>query len=408
MSDATSPAEQIRGLRRQQQWTQEELAERAGLSVTTIKKAECRDPGKTVTTATLHAIARALDVTTTELYADRPPAPMLEAEPDHQALARLRAAIAPPATLDGTPLPLPSDGPVDLEAIRARVQRAEAVYRADRYDDVAEALPAMLADAHRAVAEEDSDEAYRTRSLVLQMAGRYLTQVRQIDLALTPLGAAVRDAAHAGDRVSACNAVDGQGWALTRQGRLAEAERLSTVTADEMEPRSIRHAAPDELAAWGHILFRASAAAIRDNAADRARELLRAAESAAAALGRETDCWATFGPLTTAQKSIEFSLLEGKPDHVLRDAERLPRVQDVGDVTPINWERHRLDVASAKLATRDPEGATGVLTGVLHRAPHWLQRQRSAYETVQGILATRPRRPTEEMAALATHLGVAA
>ena len=33
--------------------------------------------------------------------------------------------------------------------------------------------------------------------------------------------------------------ISGQGWALTRQGRLDEAERLSVVTADELEPRSL-------------------------------------------------------------------------------------------------------------------------------------------------------------------------
>lgn len=399
----------IRGLRKQKRWSQEQLAEAASLSVTTIKKAENPHRRGEITTGTLHAIATALGTTTTDLYTDRAPASTPGDTDDDQVLARLRAAISPPVGIDGTPiLPEPDvDGPVDLGALHATVSRLEILYRADRYDDVAAALPALVGDGHRAVAELDTDEAYRARAAALQMAGRYLTQTRQIADALAALRASIRDAAQAGDRTLAAIGISGQGWALTRQGRLDEAERLSVVTADELEPRSLRKADPAELAAWGDLLFRAASAAVRNGGHDRARELLSVAGSAASALRQETKCWATFGPLTVAQKGAEFALIEGKPDHTLRMAEQLPRVQDVGDVTPINWERHRLDVAEALVLTRDPEQATHVLSGVLHRSPEWLKRQASARHTIHTILESR-RTPTEEMVALATHMGVAA
>lgn len=405
MDDAAVRAGRVRGLRRQLRWSQERLAEEAGLSVTTIKKAES-GRGE-VTTATLHAIARALGTTTNELYADRAHVPMLAAEPDHQGMARLRAAIAPPVGITGAPIGVVASGPVDLASIDSAIVRIEMSYRDDWYDDVAEALPGVLACAHHAVAELDSDDAHRVRSRALQMAGRFLTQVRQFDLALAALHASIRDAARAGDRTLAAVAVNGQGWALTRQGRLAECEQLCTVTADEIEPR-LSGASPDELAAWGNLLFRASAAAVRNNRHDRGRELLRIASAAASALGREHDSWATFGPLTVALKSAEYDLIAGKPDLTLRAAERLPDAREVGDVTPINRHRHLLDVAHASLLTRDVDRATGVLTAVLRRAPEWLRRQRSAYEIVHEALKTRPKKPTEEMAALAAHLGVAA
>ncbi|MDA0564803.1 helix-turn-helix transcriptional regulator [Streptomonospora sp. S1-112] len=399
----------IRKLRTGRGWSQEELAEAAGLSVTTIKKAEADPPRGEVTTGTLHAIATALGVDTVALYVDRAPRPHLEAEPDYQAMARMRSAIAPPLKIDGTPIiEAADDGEIDLPAIRRGIDRVQAMYGANRYDDVALDLPPLIHQAHRAVAELDSDEAYRTRSYAMQMAGRYLTQVRQISDALTALRASIQDAATAGDRFAAACAISGQGWALTRQGRLDEAERLCTLTADELEPQSIRKASPAELAAWGHLLFRGAAAAVRNNGHDRADELMRVADSAAAALGKETPCWATFGPLTVAHKRIEFSLLKGKPDHTLRMSERLPDVAQVGQVTPINWERHRLDVARALVLTRDPEQSTHVLTGIKDRAPEWLRRQRSAYDTVTAILESRPRRPTEEMVALASHLGISA
>ncbi|MGH3663778.1 MAG: hypothetical protein ACRDTQ_18225, partial [Micromonosporaceae bacterium] len=107
-------------------------------------------------------------------------------------------------------------------------------------------------------------------------------------------------------------------------------------------------------------------------------------------------------------KSAEYDLISGKPDLTLRAAEQLPDAREVGDVTPVNRNRHLLDVAHASLLTGDVDRATTVLTTVLQRAPEWLRRQRSAYEIVRATLKTRPKRPTEEMAALASHLGVAA
>ncbi len=67
--EAAVRAGRICGLRRQLRWSQERLAEEAGVSVTTIKKTES-GRGE-VTTATLHAIARAFGTTTNDLYSER-------------------------------------------------------------------------------------------------------------------------------------------------------------------------------------------------------------------------------------------------------------------------------------------------------------------------------------------------
>ncbi|MBB6118164.1 helix-turn-helix domain-containing protein [Nocardiopsis algeriensis] len=395
----------IRALRKQQGMSQEELAEAAGLGVTTIKKAENPNRGGELTTGTLHSIAQALGVTTTELYADRAPMPGLEEAGDDQVLARLRSAIAPPVGLSGTPMVEDLDQPVDLEMLERDVARARTLYHADDYDAVAQALPTILTQAHLAVAEFATDQAYRTRALALRMAGAYLTQVRQIDLALVALRACIQDAAKAGDQMLASTAVSGQGWALTRQGRLDECERLCVTVADAIEPQSMRKAAPAELAAWGHLLFRAAAAAVRNNSHDRARDLMGVAGAAASALGRETPCWSTFGPLTVAVKNAEFALLEGHPDRTLAEADRMPRIVDVGNISQINWERHRLDIATALAQTGELEHSTHVLTGVRERSPQWIRRQRSAYETLE-LLFDRSRRPSDSMVALASHMGM--
>ncbi|MFG2720807.1 hypothetical protein ACGFW5_21285 [Streptomyces sp. NPDC048416] len=60
----------------------------------------------------------------------------------------------------------------------------------------------------------------------MQLAARYLTQVRQYDLAYTALAGAITDARRAGDTLTGRSGVIGMCWLLLRQGRLDEA-RLS-------------------------------------------------------------------------------------------------------------------------------------------------------------------------------------
>lgn len=404
MNEANT-AQGIRALRRQRRLSQEQLAELAGLSVTTIKKAEA---GRGyVSGRTLHAIAQALEVSTQDLYDTKPTVPNLRDEGDQRSLAAIRAAISPPVGLDGNPVVNCPSQPVTLSGISQEIARIDRDYQADRYGEVASALPQLLHSAHQAVAELDSSEAYRVRAQAYQAASRYLIQNRQLDLALTALASSIRDAAHVGDQTLAAVAINGQGWALMRQGRLEEAERVCVATADEIEPR-VSTASADELAAWGNLLFRAGAAAIRNNHHDRAWDLLRVAASAAAALGREHISWGSIGPMTIALKSAEFQLVVGKPDLMLREAERLPDARKVGRVTPLNWNRHRLDKAEALALLGEPEQAIGELTGVMQAAPEWLRRQQQAYRTVSTIVAKRPRTLSPEMATLAAHLGVAA
>lgn len=234
------------------------------------------------------------------------------------------------------------------------------------------------------------------------MAGRYLTQVRQLDLALIALHASIQDAARAGDRTLAAISINGQGWALVRQGRLSEAEQLCVRTADEIEPR-VSTATVDELAAWGNLLFRASSAAIRNNRRDRARDLLRVASSAASALGREHESWATFGPMTVALKSAEYELVAGTRFAAARRRSP-PRSARGGPGHPVELASPQLDVAEALVITHDVDGATDVL----EQAPEWLRRQQQAYRIIADIATNRPKKLTEPMARLASHLGVAA
>jgi hypothetical protein len=158
----------------------------------------------------------------------------------------------------------------------------------------------------------------------LQLTGWLLTQTRQFDAAEEALERALD---YAPDRVQAATTVSTMCWLLLRRGRLAQARDLATQWADQTEPRMSK-ATSAELSAWGWLLLRASAAAIRDAREGEADDTLRYARTAAVAMGREyapkNDFLQTFGPLTVELKHAENAMINDKPDLVLQLAERVP------------------------------------------------------------------------------------
>ncbi|MDA0564801.1 helix-turn-helix domain-containing protein [Streptomonospora sp. S1-112] len=374
MDDGPTDA-RLADLRRFRGLTQEGLAERADVSLGVVKKIEA---GGAARIETYHKLARALGVRTSRLFEPAGPQQNVHADEDKIDLLPMRQAISPPVTLSGKPDLGPADGEPNLDHLRESARAVALAYHRDHYPRTAELLPHLIRSAHGAVEHYDTgverEQALTVRSEVLQMAGRYLTQVRAYDLAHMALRDAVRDAVSIGDRLNAASGIIGQAWVLLRQGRLDEAEDLASRTADEVEPR-LPQASREELAAWGWLLLRASAAAARNNRPSEARELVAAARAAGTALGEEVTehlrGWGTFGPLTVDLKAIENEMVADRPDRVLAMSDRLP--QGVGRATSDNWNRHRLDVAAAHAQLRHGDEATRLLVEMRWQAPEWMR-----------------------------------
>ncbi|MFF7140142.1 hypothetical protein ACFZB5_02730 [Streptomyces nodosus] len=232
-----------------------------------------------------------------------------------------------------------------------------------------------------------------------------MTQTRQFDAADLALERALDDAA---DRVQGAATVSVQCWLLLRRGRLAEARALAVEWADEVEPRMSR-ATPTELSAWGWLLLRVSAAAIRDNRPGEAGDALRLARSAAVALGEECtpegDFLRTFGPVTVALKRTENAMVAGRPDEVLSLAAKIPA--DSLKPTSNNRNRHLLDVAGAQTQLRQYAEAVDTFNKIRAGSPQWLPNQRYARDILVRIVSGR-RTLTPEMRELAdlVHLPV--
>ncbi|OSZ58657.1 transcriptional regulator, partial [Streptomyces pharetrae CZA14] len=166
---------------------------------------------------TYHALARALRVRTSALFDPGAPHSRTRDDADKVDLMPLRQAITPPLAASGRLLLADTVDPEpDIGNLRATATALATSYYSDDYGRIAQFLPALVNSARLAVDHYDNGphhtEALQLRSDVLQMAGRYLTQVRAYDLAHTALRDALLDAANAGDRARAAAAVYLQGW----------------------------------------------------------------------------------------------------------------------------------------------------------------------------------------------------
>ncbi|MEV5707271.1 helix-turn-helix transcriptional regulator [Actinoallomurus sp. NPDC052274] len=400
-------ADRVRELRRRRGQSQEELAEVSGVSYAVIKKIE---QGGNVRMETLHKIAKAFGVVTVYLVAPSSPEPT-EAAVDDLVLAEMRSAIHPPVSITGHPIfGLTEAGAPDLAGLRRAVNNVATAYHADRYDDLAGAMPALVRSAHHHVEAFDTgdeqNEAVRLRADITGLAGRYLIQIRAHDLALIALQTSLRDAIKIGDTPLAAAAVSSQAWAMLRQGRLGEAEQLCVKTADEIEPK-MSTATPDQLSSWGWLLARAAAAASRNNRPREAREYAAVARTAGARLEHEHEDLAghhNFGPVSAAVMGPEIEILADQPDAALRLANQIPR--DAGRANTSTWNRHLLDVANAHVATGNADKATDIMDALRRQHPEWLRYQQYGRDVTRSILSKRPRMPNEAQRQLAEFMNV--
>jgi len=378
----TTPGGRVQSVRKRRGLTQRELARASGLSLATIRAIE-QDTGTHPRVATLHAIAGALKVTTSDLMTPGRP------EPDPvgaDAWDDVRDALYRPGTAHGE------------DVTEAGVLRALDACLPDladnRYGRVRAVLPGLIRESASL-----GGDGRTARSRVLNTTAWILTQTRQWDDALTAARLA-REAAP--DRLDAAAAVSTTCWCLLRQGRLGEAGTLAAQWADDLEPRFSSATIP-ELAAWGKILLYVNNAAVRDNQPDTAEDALSLARAAAGRIGREVQTDAsttrTFGPASVAMIAGETAAITGRPDRVLAIAAQLPRT-GLLHAQSASRRRHLLDVASAHAMTRDYGEAVTVMDCLRREAPEWLAQQRYARDILTGIIERR-RRLTDTMRVLA-------
>ena len=330
-------------------------------------------------------------------------------------LLALRQVLTPVIGFDGAvSLGANVTGSVREADLRASLSEAVRLYHADDFDAVATILPKMIRQSHWLVSHGSDDERVsllRLRAEIFQLAGWFLTQVRQYDLAYSAIRDAIGDAIATGDSLTAASGAISQAWLFIRQGRFGDAESLARITASQIEPR-ISTATDAELSAWGWLLLRGSAAAIRNNRQDSSDDFLSLAEVAAARLTATRPAPEYHQYLTTFDRSV-VSMKRAEALMVVGDARGVLRIADGISVPGSqyrsdNLSRHLLDVAAAHSAVGDYSDATGVLAHLRKNSPEWLRHQRKGRDILASILHRRRRPLNHELRDLAAFMDISA
>ncbi|WP_239330933.1 helix-turn-helix transcriptional regulator [Frankia sp. CiP3] len=376
---AESLGERVAELRVRAVLTQDEFAERAGVSLTTVRKLE-RGARDAVSLPTLHSFARVLGVTTSDLLSYGGPLDR-DDNGDTADLAALRRVLVP------VPVSPPGGDAPNIGDVRQGLIELTRMYQANRYKDALALAPGLLIAADAATGAATGDFAVVGQRLAARsylMASLVLLQFRREDLSITAAERAIRAAEGAGDELLRASAADNIAWNFTRQARLDDAEDTALFMAEAIEPHG--EVTEIHLAQYGRLLTRASSSAARNNRPAASSGYLATAKEVAGRLRNDymtvSSFWAAFGPTTVDTIEVENAMVMGEADRALFLARRVRRGKAIRETT---WQRYLLTVAEAQLATKGYAGAAKTLAGVHQVAPEWFVSQRLARRLIHAL-----------------------
>lgn len=372
--DSGGLGERVALLRRRRGLTQEDLAERAGVSVELVRKLE-QGRRRSVRLGTLHGLARALDVQTAVLF--DAPSPM-DAKDPGPGVVGIRRALTPVAAAD-------LEDVTTVAGLGSSLRDGWGLHRRADHVTLAGVLPDLIDQARYLCGEQPGDASFRLAAEAYHLAAVLLIGVRAEDLALVAADRLQAAALRAGDEPSSARAADTWAWLYCRQARLDDAERAVLGAANEIEPR-FATASPLALAMWCALLQRAIMVAARKDDGDRVADLLSLVHAASARMGgNRDDAWTMSGPTNAAMHEVRAAVEMGRPRDALRV--HVPMAESV----PPAWQsRYLLDVAHAQYAIKRDADALVTLRRIERVTPGWLVYQGMAREIVRGMLS-RPR-----------------
>ncbi|MEU0686514.1 helix-turn-helix domain-containing protein [Streptomyces uncialis] len=390
-------------LRRMADLTQEALAERADVSVDTVRKLEQRRSGS-ATLPTLHALSRGLGVELTTLLGDPPGVPSTgDVEPPQ--LVAVRRAVTPP--LFAPPAEPSRTERVSPELLRAEVADAWTLYHRAEFGRLMELLPGIITDARFAASVGGADEKAAGAAALgkaLQLGGHLAIRLGKTDLALSSLERAIAAADDSGDPLLAPMIANSVAWAYQRQNRLEDATRLAVHAADGVERAHI--GTSSGVRVWGGLLMSAATSFARSGDYARADDMMRTAEKAAGRLMRmpapqDGRLVSVFSRSSVRIERVRLAVQHDRPEEALSLSRGIRLSKD----TPLSWRTWLLlDVARAHTDTGNAEGAVKALESLRRVAPTWMRHHTLAVSLVTD-LRDMPRRPPG-LRAIAEFLGV--
>ncbi|MFF3124524.1 helix-turn-helix domain-containing protein [Streptomyces sp. NPDC057908] len=389
-------------LRRLSDLTQEELAEKSGVSVDVIRKLEQKRKGS-ARLPTLHALAGGLGVELTTLLGDPPGVPST-GESDPPQLVAVRRAVhplmfAPPQESDGAEVLTPS-------LLRAEIADAWSMYHSAEFPQLLNLLPGILADA-RLTASQGSDGGQAALGKAFQLAGHLSIRLGKLDLALAALERAIAAAEASEDPLLVPMICNSLAWAYQRSNRLDDAKSIALYAADGLERDGLT-ADASGLRVWGGLTMSAATSYARLDEYDDADRMMRAAEKAAGRLAKmpptEGDgrLLSVFSKSSVRIERVRLAVQHDRPEEALRLAKGMRLSKD----TPPSWRTWLLlDVARAHTDVGNADGAVKALESLRRVAPTWMRHHTLAVAIVRDLLVL-PHHPPG-LRKLADFLGIA-
>jgi transcriptional regulator with XRE-family HTH domain len=376
ISDSTI-GERLRRFRQERALTQEELAERSGISKDVIRKLEQgqRDWPRR---ATLDALAKGLGVTPSALLGRRE---RLERQSPDGVLA-VRDALLSPADLCPGIAPGGEGEPIPLAELEAAVLGGWDLYWKGGLAALAALLPGLIGEA-RLASRENGPAASRPLAQAYQLAADLMVHTGNDDLAAVAAERALAAAARGDDELQHAVLAGTASWVLLHQGRHPDAQLVARRAAEAVQPRRMGSAAPGHVTVYGSLLLSAAAPAAAQARGSGVAGYMEAAGEAASLLPEDRhDYWVSFGPTQVAMQRCYTSAVLGEPGAALDAARGVRRA----DLLPISWGAHHLDVAQACVDARRYRQATGALLTACEVSPQWFRHQGAARGLVRQLV----------------------
>ncbi|GGK92071.1 hypothetical protein Sme01_54500 [Sphaerisporangium melleum] len=369
MPEAGTLGRQIRKLRKEQDVTQEQLAERAGVSVDLIKKLE-QGGRNDIRASYLMRIAAALDTEMSVLIGKRP---RISGRADGSSVLALRDVLLDRSLLPG--FSRDDDGvPAPAAAVDDTVSAAWRLYWAGDFAELTARIPGLVGEARLARLPHALAQAY-------QLAACLLVHFGSDNLATLAAERALASAADGDDELHWATLHGTYAWTLLHQGRPRESEDLAVRMAERIEPTFT--SPPQHLVVWGGLLLTAMAAAVADARTAAAEEYISLASAAAARItgGDRHDYQVSFGPTQVAMQTTHAYTMLREPGRALKAAAGVTR----GDLFPISYGRHLLDKAHAQADAGYGRAAATTLTDAAALSPVWFRHQGPARSLVERL-----------------------
>lgn len=397
MSD-TPVGQRAAQLRRLRGLTQAQLAERAGVSLSLVRRVE---QGQVpATPAFIGAVARALKSSPAELQGQPYRGDTAETDRVHAAIGPLRAEVA---LFD---VPEDDIAPRPLEELRARVGAVSQLAHEVQLVRLGEYLPDLLADLRTTAFHSDDAQARDVWAMLAETwsNARMLARILGYpDLAQSMAERYAHAAARSGDEyaVAIGNSLRAAELIQVDRGRAA-ARLLEAVRGRLGEPAE--KDSPQSWTAWGWSHLQSALAAARGaNDASTASDHLAEAARAARNLPADADHYRlTVNQANVAIWSVGVTVELGDGAEAVRRASSL---HDFTGVTPNRVSHHYIDLARGQLYAGDRHAALGSLLTARKLAPQQTRYHPQVRETVR-MLARLERRRTDPLTAFTSWLGL--